>query len=80
MHRAFLGNVSDDGTLDRKQYFKSLVAMGVGDTQLMERTFDLFDSRKDGIIDYQEVASISNIPLQLSMRLYLPFASFARSF
>uniref|UniRef100_A0A7S1NIH4 EF-hand domain-containing protein n=1 Tax=Eutreptiella gymnastica TaxID=73025 RepID=A0A7S1NIH4_9EUGL len=63
VHRAFLGNVSDDGTLDRKQYFKSLVAIGVGDTQLMERTFDLFDSRKDGIIDYQEVITAIDVIL-----------------
>ena len=56
--KAFMQNVSDSGMLSKQAFTKSLVSMNVADVDLIGRTFELFDARKTGLVDYQEVADI----------------------
>lgn len=55
VHKAFLPHVADDGTIGRAGFCRALAALDVRDPDLMERTFDLFDSSKEGVAEYEEV-------------------------
>eukprot|EP01010_Urceolus_cornutus_P005006 NODE_841_length_1294_cov_318.073092_g640_i0.p1 GENE.NODE_841_length_1294_cov_318.073092_g640_i0~~NODE_841_length_1294_cov_318.073092_g640_i0.p1 ORF type:complete len:328 (-),score=55.84 NODE_841_length_1294_cov_318.073092_g640_i0:175-1158(-) len=63
VHKAFMQLTADDGTLARMAYVHALHSLGVTDTSLIERTFDLFDVRKEGIVDYKEVISALDVIL-----------------
>eukprot|EP00993_Chasmostoma_nieuportense_P002068 NODE_2897_length_1068_cov_12.060574_g2764_i0.p2 GENE.NODE_2897_length_1068_cov_12.060574_g2764_i0~~NODE_2897_length_1068_cov_12.060574_g2764_i0.p2 ORF type:complete len:303 (+),score=106.00 NODE_2897_length_1068_cov_12.060574_g2764_i0:63-971(+) len=55
IHKAFAQNITHEGMLERKAYHAALASIGVTDDRIINRTFDLFDAKKESIVDYREV-------------------------
>mmetsp|Transcript_92712 Transcript_92712/g.155619 ORF Transcript_92712/g.155619 Transcript_92712/m.155619 type:complete len:431 (-) Transcript_92712:349-1641(-) len=63
VHKAFVQNIHYDGTLSKDAYLEALTSIGLTDLELAERTFQLFDAKHIGQVDYREVISALDVIL-----------------
>eukprot|EP01012_Entosiphon_sulcatum_P004808 TRINITY_DN11996_c0_g1_i1.p1 TRINITY_DN11996_c0_g1~~TRINITY_DN11996_c0_g1_i1.p1 ORF type:complete len:370 (+),score=61.23 TRINITY_DN11996_c0_g1_i1:65-1174(+) len=63
VHKAFVQVINDEGMLTRASFNEALRSLGVQDDSLIDRIFDLFDTRKDGVIEYKEVVQALDVIL-----------------
>jgi Ca2+-binding EF-hand superfamily protein len=63
VQKAIIQNISEDGTLNRKAYTTAFNSLNVLDQGIINRTFDIFDARKDGEVDFREVMTALDVIL-----------------